>query len=483
MSKLISHDPRLERTRQKCSINNQMLPSKLTYFILDGSMGCITPFINLFYVSNGLTSAQAGLINGIGNCFALIISPIWGAITDSTKHRKRLCIFFCLAYCISTFLKPLVTNMVSVKQKRITCTHNGNTTSSIQFKPVQTSSRTCVTSYVTTNVDDLFYAAVAIGIVASVFYNGILTYCEGTIIKVVYTREKETSYGAQKLFSPIGFAVGNFITGHVVNNIHTLIISKYTAAFYVFLPYSIILIPLLYKVTCQIKPRHVQDDDLEEGNCLRDFITVFKNPDNLMFLLSVIVSGLCFNAYTGYFFLFMKEELKLSESLMTIPVVVAMTSELLIYPISSNIIQFFGSPIWVVIIGIFSYFPRLLFLSYSKSVWSLLPFQLLHGVGMSLSWAAQIDHSYHIFPVETTTTTVGLMTSFHFIGASVISDILGGYLYHKYGGRIMYRCVACLGGLWALVMLLYFGIRYKLVKRGAKPFQYDYRLVRRRSEY
>ena len=64
------------------------------------------------------------------------------------------------------------------------------------------------------NPTPVFVGLLLSGIVSSIFYSGVMSYTEGTTVKVIYSRSgSKPSYGAQKVLAPIGFAVGNFIAG------------------------------------------------------------------------------------------------------------------------------------------------------------------------------------------------------------------------------------------------------------------------------
>ena len=71
-------------------INVDMLPCKLTFFCNSAALSSVFPFLNLFYVSSGLTPARAGLCNAIENVFSMFAVPLWGAFIDRTKHHKLL---------------------------------------------------------------------------------------------------------------------------------------------------------------------------------------------------------------------------------------------------------------------------------------------------------------------------------------------------------------------------------------------------------
>ena len=80
---------------------------------------------------------------------------------------------------------------------------------------------------------------------------------------------------------------------------------------------------------------------------------------------------------------------------------------------------------------------------------------------MGLAWAACIDHTYASFPAEASVTAIALMSSIEFIMSTAIANVVGGHLYDKYGGRVLFRASGLVAGAWCVLMCLYYGIRYK----------------------
>ncbi len=70
---------------------------RLYYFMLIGSGGFLFPFINLFYMQQGLTGTEIGLLSTSASLAALLAAPWWGRRSDVTSHPRRLLQFGLLA--------------------------------------------------------------------------------------------------------------------------------------------------------------------------------------------------------------------------------------------------------------------------------------------------------------------------------------------------------------------------------------------------
>ena len=237
----------------------------------------------LFYVKSGLTVAQVGLSTGIASGFALITGPVWGGFIDSTaKHRTLLFTMLVLVTTVLEFIKPWVVLFVA-KTKVVSECMDNTTVVNISFEEHK---KNCTSSVHLLNPNTLFYAAAVNSVLSSIFFSGLLCYIEGAIIKTVFTRKREHSYGEQKVFGPIGFGLGSFVAGVAIDHYKPKHLSHFTAAFYVYLPFSLMMIPLLYILTKQANWNYGRKK--KSGNkitLIKHVMTVFKKCDNLVFLL------------------------------------------------------------------------------------------------------------------------------------------------------------------------------------------------------
>ena len=60
------------------------------YFFLFGAVGCLVPYIPLFYQHIGLNGAQIGLLSGLAPIVLLFAGPLWGSAGDRFNLHRRL---------------------------------------------------------------------------------------------------------------------------------------------------------------------------------------------------------------------------------------------------------------------------------------------------------------------------------------------------------------------------------------------------------
>ena len=75
--------------------NNDLFFARAYYFAFMGGWGFVLPFVNLFYVSLGLTGTQIGTVGSLSALVGLIVSPI--VVTEIKKlPQARMILQLCL---------------------------------------------------------------------------------------------------------------------------------------------------------------------------------------------------------------------------------------------------------------------------------------------------------------------------------------------------------------------------------------------------
>ncbi len=86
------------------TVKRGLLVAKAYYFLFFGAIGCLAPFLNIFFQQKGLTGSQIGLLSSIPPLVALSANPIWGTIADRWQiHRYVLALCALVAGTITLF--------------------------------------------------------------------------------------------------------------------------------------------------------------------------------------------------------------------------------------------------------------------------------------------------------------------------------------------------------------------------------------------
>ena len=176
---------------------------------------------------------------------------------------------------------------------------------------------------------------------------------------------------------------------------------------------------------------------------------------NMIFLLTVFLTGICNGLMIGFFFLYMDQELNSSKTIMGLSMAFGNLGEIFIFPVSYKLIKMVGT-IPCLISGIFAYFLRYIFLSIITNPWLTLPIQLLNAFCFALFVAAAIEHVVRISPKEICTTMVSIVNALKFGFGILIANMAGGATYDSYGGRVLFKGMAYICLAWTGLMIIYY---------------------------
>ena len=73
---------------------------KLFHFTFIGALGCVLPFLSIYYKQQGLTPQQIGLISGLRPVIGFTSGPIWGALADRYNKRKIMLLISILSWLV-----------------------------------------------------------------------------------------------------------------------------------------------------------------------------------------------------------------------------------------------------------------------------------------------------------------------------------------------------------------------------------------------
>lgn len=67
-----------------------LLIYKVFYFGFGGAIGCVFPFLSVYYKQLGFSPNQIGIIAGVRPLIGFMSGPVWGSIADRCRIRKMM---------------------------------------------------------------------------------------------------------------------------------------------------------------------------------------------------------------------------------------------------------------------------------------------------------------------------------------------------------------------------------------------------------
>ena len=318
-------------------------------------------------------------------------------------------------------------------------------------------------SYDLENNNPLLFAIMTIFFnIAAIFDGGIPLMIDTLIMEMVKKSAlskdgKKVDFGKQRLWGAVGFGLAAFASGTGVQ-LSGADEPNYLTMFYIYLASNTCLLiacTQLYKKTNDdIMADEQAEEEEEKPRIAKELLKSLSQFHILFWFATIFIMGLANGLLFGYMFWFI-EDLNGEEILMGLSILVACSTEVIMFPIARKCIKMVGGNVIAVGLAVFSYAFRFIGFSYLTNAWYILLLQLTHAVGFAMFWAAAVAHTTFLAPPGMTTTFLGILNGIHFGVATGISTIAGGIAYKTFGGRVLYRFFAGVCTVWALFMLIF----------------------------
>ena len=221
------------------------------------TLGATLPFLPLFYRRLGISDSGVGLLGAITPAVTFFVSPIWGAIADSTKQYN--------AIMLATFIGSVVVRLgLTVVGKLSSKSANDFTSPKMVW-------------------------ILAIISLSSFLNAPVKPIMDSELLKQL---KNKSDYGKSRLYGQIGFGMGSFIVGpYLDNNIN-----------YIFYAHLLLAVPTVLLMmsskdardtapVATAAPGAKKGRSLLEGEILREFLRTLSNGRVLVFFIVVFIIG------------------------------------------------------------------------------------------------------------------------------------------------------------------------------------------------
>lgn len=102
-SETSKHENKDKQSSNRIDIN--LLAFKSFFFFFFASIGCVFPYLSVYYKQLGFSASSIGLISGVRPIIGFCSGPLWGAIADRYRVHK------CLLLCSTVFWLAFITSV------------------------------------------------------------------------------------------------------------------------------------------------------------------------------------------------------------------------------------------------------------------------------------------------------------------------------------------------------------------------------------
>ena len=428
-----------------------LVPVKLCFLFQYAFIGSISPYLTIYFIELGLTVSQAGYVNGLKTIFPIFIAPLFYTLAERTGRAKLIIqiifIVKVLFVIIAPWLFPPAT-MQRTPQVNTSIPYTISDPNSTYANQDESKNSVEHSSH-----DTIIIIAFAWSAIIATLDCPLVKLFDQSVIMVVRNQESKCSYEFQRLFAPIGFSIGAFLSGVAVDMYaKTPYSTKYNAIFFCCLPSGFLFVIFSVFLPWAVREENVKKD---KNSFKSEVVNLFKNAEFSFFIITVIILGVNF-ALGGGFLVLLLDQVHTPYAVMGVVFAVASLTEVIIYPFSAKIKKLIGGNFPCFIAAVFSYCLRFLLFSFTKNYLLLLPIQLLHLIGYALFWSAVTEYSKEVVPRYIAATVSDIVVSLYYYFANVISNVVCGVLFQYVGGRLMLRIMAAANGIWGLVLVLFY---------------------------
>lgn len=445
-------------------LDRNALPAKVTYFFLIASKGCFRSFLNIFFVSIGLSVTYAGFISGFRNLISCLSTPCWSFIGKITKHNRF--VFWALTIISILLITPMPWIASKIVEwdidKRIVrnCSNTQTEPFSIRIYEGYRYVMNCDGNE-NDSINMLFLAMLSLNLGNAVFSIPLPLFID-RILRKFLKRKPGMDFDSQRTFGALGFGFSCLIVSFLCNYVRFKTLSSYSPVFMVYAPLMTCLLVASYFFFRQYPIPQPKNEISKRNKPCQSFVLTFSNFNMVLYLITIILMGISTELVIGFLFIFLSE---FSDSviIMGTCIFVANLSEFLFYPFTNQTIRLLKGPLPAMGVAAFVNFFRFLLLSFITKAWMAVPIQLLHAVGYGLFIQAMKKQIKIVAPKKIFSLLHSFLHMAYFNVASVIAHIAGGVFYDKYGGRKLFRWASFIFLLWTVVLL--FQILFLLNKR------------------
>ncbi|KAF0688294.1 Aste57867_20072 [Aphanomyces stellatus] len=376
--------------------NDQLGAVKAMNALSSFALSAIITFLPVFF-SSTFDKLQIGILGSIPCLASILAPPLWGAIADVLQKQRVVHVFCILTGAVLMF--------------------------AIQFTSTS------------------FYLTCAVAFLANVQTMPTCSLLDQCVLALL--RRVGGEYGKQRLFGAVGWGLGAFLTGVVVH------MYGIRSVFYLHLVASLPTVVVLRLIPPPDMPSS-SPENVSFVDGLRSLVRTSSIPP-LLFL--VLLMGLMFGVIGSFLGLYLYELSGRSALLVGLVTWVQTLSELPAFFFADALTHRVGIAS-VLALSIVAYGVRLVAYANLTNGWTVLPFELLHGVTFAFAWAACTEFVFDAAPRGTHGTAMGLLNAALTGWGRGLGTLFGGYLYQEYGAKTMWLVtatvvpVALLGLVW-----------------------------------
>ncbi|CAC5385820.1 unnamed protein product [Mytilus coruscus] len=459
-------EPRKSTERSIFKIESDLLIYKLFYFGFGGAIGCVFPFLSVYYKQLGFSPNQIGIISGVRPLIGFMSGPVWGSIADRCRIRKIMMListFGWLTFLMGIgFVPPAATTDKNCQIELVFInstlglhnTSSGKDALSSVYKKLSKSEQNKLLEdrgwmFVDSQLIRVFGMVIALVILGEIVQSPLSALSDSGCIEHI-GMENVDKYGLQRCWASFGFGLLSLVVGAVINKTRdpvevcgiSVTFSNYHVAFYFFGGCMIIVIISAFMFSFPHE-KAAKADNKPKPNIKHTF-KLFLTPHYCSWLVCMFVMGMC-NGVIWAFLYWHMENLGASQLLIGLSSVVNNIAEILTFFVIFPLIRKVGVMPFM-ILGILGYIARFCVFAFINNPWFILPVEVLQGFTFAGVWCVLTVYFCNAVPMEMLGTLQGIIHGVYWGLGSGTGSMIGGILVEALGAKNTFWVFAGVSG-------------------------------------
>lgn len=348
------------------------------FFFIYAGIGVNLTFLNVFYISQGLTGTQVGLIGLAAASSAMLAAGFWGYLSDRTGQARLIMAGGAIAASLLALLYPLV---------------------------------------------HTFWLFLLLSVLFAFFTTSAFILIDATTLALLGDRRDE--YGRYRLGGSIGYILAAASAGFVFERIGLRWMFPAYAVIMVMFAFTALRLPAL--------PIHAG------GQHSRQLGAMIRQPSWIIFALCIFLVWTAMNGSINFLGITIKS-MGGGDSLIGIAATMAAVAELPFMFFSGSMMRRMGmrNMLWTSMlfftlrIGLYGFMPH--------PAWAI-GINLLNGPSYVFMWNSAVNYANHMAPENLKATAQGLFQATTNL-ASMVGAVLCGWMFDQIGSANMFRVLA-----------------------------------------
>lgn len=368
----------------------------LFYIVYYITLGVYTPYLYVYYERLGFTGSQIGLITSAGLIASMIITPVWGALSDRYRNPRGMIAFLLTMTGVSAWIW-----------------HQQN-----KFLPV------------------LLFA-----LILAVFRNNVWSLIDGIGIQLCSDENRDFAFA--RSMGSLGYLLGSFLIANYLQNLG--INGPYVSVLIVCSLISAGLVLLLPN-------RHVVKEEKVKVSFNRSFKVLVNNHSYMFVLLLMVLTSMTVDCVLNYSGNHIVNTLHQSDSMIGIFSCTQVLPEIAIVMFANKLFRRMKTS-QIFMLGAMAQLVRFVICAVSSNIYVFLAATTLHGITIAVSSVAYVALIHKEVDSSMLATAMALYGTASTIGSALLNQVFG--FAYQYSGSGTLFWIAALFALIAMG-LIYF---------------------------